>query len=73
MTMRSIFVWTGCLIAWLVVLPTMAILGGGALFLYATLAEIIDMLGGVKPRTLDASALRSTTLRICAGRSLPRI
>jgi hypothetical protein len=73
MTMRSIFVWTGCLIAWLVVLPTMAILGGGALFLYATLAEIIDMLSGVKPRTLDASALRSTTLHICAGRSLPRI
>jgi hypothetical protein len=73
MTMRSIFVWTGCLIAWLVVLPTMVILGGAALFLYATLAELIDMLSGAKPRTLDASAIRSTTLRICAGRSLPHV
>jgi hypothetical protein len=73
MLVRSIFAWTGCLIAWLVVLPTMAILGGAALFLYATLAEVIGMLSGAKPRTLDASAIRSTTLRICAGRSLPRI
>ena len=71
MLVRSIFVWTGCLIAWLVVLPTVAILGGAALFLYATLAEIIGMLSGAKP--LDASAIRSTTLRICAGRSLPRV
>ena len=71
MLVRAIFISLGCLIAWLVVLPTVAILGGAALFLYATLAEIIGMLSGAKP--LDASAIRSTTLRICAGRSLPRV
>jgi len=67
MLVRAIFISLGCLIAWLVVLPTVAILGGAALLLYATLAEITGLLTGSEPRTLDASAIRLTARRICAG------
>jgi hypothetical protein len=67
MLVRAIFISLGCLIAWVVLLPTMAILGGAALFLYATLAEITGVLTGSEPHTLDASAIRLTARRICAG------
>jgi hypothetical protein len=67
MLVRAIIISLGCLIAWLVVLPAIAILGGAALFLYATLAEITGLLTGSQPRPLDASAIRLTARRICAG------
>jgi hypothetical protein len=67
MLVRAIFISLGCLTVWLVVLPTMVILGGAALFLYATLAEITGLLTGSEPRTLDASAIRLTARRICGG------
>jgi hypothetical protein len=67
MLVRAIFVSAGCLAAWLIVLPALAVLGGAALFLYASLAEITSVLTGKAPRTLDPSAIRSTARRICDG------
>jgi hypothetical protein len=61
-----ISVTLGCLIAWLVVLPVLAIGGGLALFLYATLAEITCQLTGTSPRAVDPAAIRLTARRICA-------
>jgi hypothetical protein len=70
MPVRSIFVAMGCLIAWLVVLPGLAVLGGAALFLYATLAEISCLLTGTTPRAVDPSTIRLTARRICRGLSV---
>jgi hypothetical protein len=67
MLVRAIYICLGCLIAWLVVLPAMAILGGAALFLYATLAEITGLLTGTEPRAIDPSAIRMRARRVCAG------
>jgi hypothetical protein len=69
MLLRSIFVAAGCLVAWLIVLPTLAVLGGAALFLYATLAEITSLLTGARPPAIDPSTIRLTARRICAGYS----
>jgi hypothetical protein len=67
MLLRSVFGTLGCLIAWLVVLPALAVLGGAALFLYATLAEITSLITGKAPRAIDPSAIRSTARRICGS------
>ena len=72
MLVRAIFISLGCVIAWALVLPAMAILGGAALFLYASLAETYALMSGAEPRPLDASTIRSAARRICAGYSLPR-
>ena len=72
MLVRAIFVGVGCLLAWFVVLPMLAVLGGAALFMYATLAEISSLVTGTAPRTIDPSTLRMTARRICAGYSFSR-
>jgi hypothetical protein len=65
-----ISVTLGCLIAWLVVLPALVILGGGALFLYASVAEITCLLTGTTPQAIDPSTIRLTARRICRGRPI---
>jgi hypothetical protein len=65
MMFRAVFGAAGCLIAWFVVLPVVAVLGGAALFLYAALAETTSLITGYAPRTIDASAIRVTARRIC--------
>ena len=72
MLVRAIFVGAGCLLAWFIVLPTLAVIGGAALFLYATLAEVSALVTGTAPRTIDPSTLRTTARRICAGYSFSR-
>jgi hypothetical protein len=70
MLVRLISVALGYLIAWLVVLPALAVLGAAALFLYATLAEITYLLTGTTPRAMDPSTIRLTARRICRGRPI---
>jgi hypothetical protein len=72
MLVRAIFVGGGCLLAWFIVLPMLAVLGGAALLLYATLAEISSWVTGNEPRTVDPSTLQTTARRICAGYSFSR-
>jgi siroheme synthase len=72
MLARAIFVGAGCLAAWLIVLPALAVLGGAALFMYASLAEISNLALGRRPRPIDRSAIRSTARRICDGYSFSR-
>ncbi len=67
MLVRAIYISLGCLFSWLVVLPAMAILGGAALFLYATVAEITALLTGTESRAIDPSAIRMSARRVCAG------
>jgi hypothetical protein len=66
MLVRAIYICLGCLIAWLIVLPAMAIVGGAALFLYATLAEVTGVITGTEPRAIDPSAIRIRARRVCA-------
>jgi hypothetical protein len=67
MLIRAIYICLGCLIAWLVVLPALAILGGAVLFLYATLAEITGLLTGTQPRPIDRTLIRMRARRVCTG------
>ena len=72
MLVKEFLTGMGCLLAWFVVLPVLAILGGTALFLYATLAEITSLLTGTAPKVMDASVTRLTARRICAGYTFSR-
>ena len=72
MLVRAVFIWMGCVIAWLIVMPVIAIVGGAALFSYALLAEITVELTGTTPRPVDPSTIRLTARRICAGYSFSR-
>lgn len=69
MLARPILVVLGCLLAWFVVLPIVVVLGGGALFLYATMAELTSLIAGDASRTVDPATLRLTARKICAGYS----
>jgi hypothetical protein len=72
MLVRAVFIWLGCVVAWLVVMPMIAIIGGAALFSYALLAEITVELTGTEPRPIDPSTIRLTARRICGGYSFSR-
>jgi hypothetical protein len=72
MLARAIFVGVGCLLAWLIVLPALAVLGGAALLLYATMAEFTSLVTRAEPRAIDPSTVRLMARRICAGYSFTR-
>lgn len=56
------------LIAWFVVLPAFALIGGAALFTYAAVAELIDSARAIKTETLDAASVRKLAARKCESR-----
>jgi hypothetical protein len=71
MSLKAIFLSFGCLIAWLVLLPTFVVGGGVALFTYAVLAEFGAFLTGKPSQTLETSVAREMARRMCGGYRLP--
>jgi hypothetical protein len=67
MSLKAILLALGCVIAWFVLLPTLAIGGGIALFAYAMLAELGAFLTGSPARTLDTAAAREIAHKMCGG------
>ena len=53
------------LLAWLVLMPLVAIGGGVALFLFAACAELAQLLTGQKDRRPDPVAARAMAAKIC--------
>jgi hypothetical protein len=72
MLVKTLFSSLGCLLAWFVLLPLLAITGGITLFVYAVLAEIGSRFAGRPAKSLDPSAAREIARRICMGYSFNR-
>jgi hypothetical protein len=68
MSVKAILFSLGCVLAWFVLLPLLAIGGGVALFAYATFAELAAFLTGAPDNTLDTSAAREIATRMCGPR-----
>jgi hypothetical protein len=71
MLLKALLSSLGCVLAWLFVLPTLAFVGGAALFLYAIVAELGAQMLGSRLKPLDPSAAREIARRICMGRTVP--
>jgi len=67
MSLKAILFSLGCLLAWFVLLPAMAIGGGLSLLLYAILAEFGAFITGRPSKTLDTSVAREIARRLCGG------
>jgi NhaP-type Na+/H+ or K+/H+ antiporter len=67
MSLKAILFSLGCVIAWFVLLPTLVIGGGIALFAYATFVELGAFLIGAPARTLDPTAAREIAHKMCGG------
>ena len=67
MSLKTILFSLGCVIAWFVLLPTLMIGGGIALFAYATFAELGAFLTGSPARTLDTTVARELARKMCDG------
>jgi hypothetical protein len=72
MLLKTLFSSVGCVLAWFLLLPVLAIIGGAGLFLFATLAEIAALFTGKPAKSLDPSAAREIARRICMGYSFTR-
>jgi hypothetical protein len=59
MSLKAFLFSLGCVLAWFVLLPVVAIGGGASLFLYATLAELTASITGSPGQRLGVQA-RST-------------
>lgn len=57
--------WMACAVAWFVLLPVLVVGGGIALFLYALLAELREVLFGNEKKPPDLSAAREIARDIC--------
>ena len=64
---KPVLLSLGCLVAWFVLLPALAIGGGIALLAYATLAELGASLTGSAAGALDATAARAIARTMCGG------
>jgi hypothetical protein len=71
MSLKAILLSLGCVLAWFVLLPTLVIGGGVALFAYAIFAELGAFITGNPSQTLDSTAAREIARRTCGGYSLP--
>ena len=67
MSLKAILLFFGCLVAWFILLPVLAIGGGVALFTYAFLAEVGASLMGRPRRPLETSVAREMARRMCGG------
>ena len=67
MSLKAFLFSLGCVIAWFVLLPTLMIGGGIALFAYATFAELGAFLTGSPARTLDTTVAREIAHKMCGG------
>ncbi len=67
MSLKAVLFSLGCVIAWFVLLPALAIGGGIALFAYAIFAELGASLMGTRARTLDTTVAREIARTMCGG------
>jgi hypothetical protein len=68
--MKTILFSLGCLFAWFVLLPLLAIGGGAALLAYAICAELGAFLTGNTGKTVDTTVAREIARRMCGGHSV---
>jgi hypothetical protein len=67
MSLKAVLFSLGCVIAWFVILPSLVIGGGIALFAYAIIAELGASLTGSPPGTLDTTVAREIARTMCGG------
>jgi hypothetical protein len=67
MSLKAILFSLGCLFAWFVLLPTLVIGGGLALFAYAVFAEIGEFFTDNSSKDMDTSVARDMARRMCGG------
>lgn len=65
MSVKTLVFTLGYLLAWLVLMPIVAIGGGISLFLYALGAELTQLLTGRKELHPDPIAARAMAAKIC--------
>jgi hypothetical protein len=65
MSLKAVLFSLGCVVAWFVLLPALAIGGGIALFAYAIFAELAASLTGSPARTLDTRVAREIARTMC--------
>jgi hypothetical protein len=70
MSLKAILFALGCLLVWFVLLPLLVIGGGVSLLAYAIVAELGPLLTGMPRKTVDTSAAREITRRMCGGYSV---
>jgi hypothetical protein len=70
MMLQRLALLAASLIAWFVVLPAFVLIGGGGLFAYAAIAELIDSARAIKTETLDAASVRKVATRKCESRAV---
>ena len=68
MPIKALLFSFGCVLAWFVLLPSLVIGGGLALFAYAIFAELGALLTGTPSKPLDTSVAREIARRMCGGR-----
>jgi hypothetical protein len=68
MSIKAVLFSFGCMLAWFVLLPSLVIGGGLALFAYAIFAELAALLTGTPSKSLDTSVAREVARRMCGGR-----
>jgi hypothetical protein len=68
MSIKAVLFSFGCMLAWFVLLPSLVIGGGLALFAYAIFAELAALLTGTPSKSLDTSVAREIARRMCGGR-----
>jgi hypothetical protein len=72
MWLKPLVLSAGCLLTWLL-LPVVAIGGAMALFVYALLVELAQLLSGTTEKNLDPNAAHEMAVRICGGFAPPRV
>ena len=65
MSPKALLFSLGCIVAWFVLLPVVAIGGGVALLLYAILAELGALITGKPSTALDTAVAREIARRMC--------
>ncbi len=69
---KSIVFYTGCALAWLILLPLFVLVGGAGLMCYAVFTEFGALFSRRADTPLDNSTAREIAQRMCVGTLIVR-
>jgi hypothetical protein len=67
MSLKQVFFFIGCVVAWFVLLPLCVAGGGVALLAYVVFSEVSEWVGGGTKPAVDGSSVRELARRVCLG------
>jgi hypothetical protein len=67
MSFKQVMFFSGCVVAWFVLLPLCIVGGGLALLSYAVFSEVGELVVGDTKGRVDISTAREIARRVCLG------